>query len=176
MITPNHLSILGIIHTAISIIALLVAFYALFRNGKIDPATGPGKLYILLTIITCVTGFPIMKTGHFTPGHYVAITILILLPLGVYVRSLRIFGKLADYVQVIFLSTTIFLSLIPAIVETLTRLPISKPIAEGPNAPIIQNGLAALALLYFIGVIYQLVKLRSRRKTAKAPDSTVKLG
>lgn len=166
MISPNHLSVLGIIHTAISIIALLVAFYALFRSGKLDPATGPGKLYIWLTVLTCVTAFPIMKTGHFTPGHYVAITILILLPLGVYVKSLHIFGKLADYVQIIFLSTTLFLSLIPTIVETLTRLPISHPLADGPNAPIIQNGLTALALLYFIGVIYQLVKLRARKKAA----------
>ena len=166
MITPNHLSVLGIIHTAISIIALLVAFYALFRSGKLDPATGPGKLYIWLTVLTCVTAFPIMKTGHFTPGHYVAITILTLLPLGVYVKSLRIFGKLADYVQIIFLSTTLFLSMIPTIVETLTRLPISHPLADGPNAPIIQNGLTALALLYFIGVIYQLVKLRARKKAA----------
>src|ERR1700754_70383 len=112
MIKPNHLSILGIIHTAISVIALFVAFYALYRSVKLDPATGPGKWYILLTVVTCVTGFPIMKTGHFTPGHYVAIIVLVLLPLGVYARQLRIFGKLADYMQVVFLSTTLFLSLI----------------------------------------------------------------
>ncbi len=173
MITPNHLSVLGIIHTAISVIALLVAFYALFRSGQLDPATGPGKLYIWLTVLTCVTAFPIMKTGHFTPGHYVAITILILLPLGMYAKSLRIFGKLADYVQIIFLSTTLFLSLIPTIVETLTRLPISHPLADGPNAPIIQNGLTALALLYFIGVIYQLVKLRARKKGAPLLNKAV---
>jgi hypothetical protein len=172
MITPNHLSILGIIHTAISVFALIAAFYALYRSGRIDPATSLGKAYIWLTVITCITGFPIMKTGHFTPGHYVAITILILLPLGIYVRSLRIFGKLADYVQVVFLSTTIFLSCIPAIVETLTRLPISQPIADGPNAPIIQNGLTVLALLYFAGMIYQIVKLRARRRKSQPPLNT----
>jgi hypothetical protein len=169
METPNHLSILGIIHTAISIIALLVAFYSLYRSGKIDPVSGPGRLYIWLTIFTCLTAFPIMKTGHFTPGHYVAIIILILLPLGIYVRQLRIFGKLADYVQVFFLSTTLFLSLIPAIVETLTRLPISHPIAVGPNDPILQKGLSALALLYFVGVIYQIVKLRAHRRKSPPP-------
>ena len=174
MITPNHLSILGIIHTIISVIALFVAFYALYRSGKLDPATGPGKWYILLTVVTCVTGFPIMKTGHFTPGHYVAIIVLVLLPLGVYARQLRIFGKLADYMQVIFLSTTLFLSLIPAIVETLTRLPISHPIADGPNAPLIQNGLTVLFVLFLAGVIYQLVKLKKLKKTATTPDSTIK--
>jgi hypothetical protein len=169
METPNHLSILGIIHTAISIIALLAAFYSQYRSGRIDPASLPGRLYIWLTIFTCLTAFPIMKTGHFTPGHYVAILILVLLPLGIYARSLRIFGKLADYLQVIFLSTTLFLSLIPAINETLTRLPISHPIALGPNDPIVQNGLMALLALYVLGVVYQLVKLRSRRRKSAPP-------
>ena len=165
MFTPNHLSILGIIHTAISVFALLAAFYALYRSGRIDPATAPGKWYIWLTIATCLTSLPIMKTGHVTVAHYVAITILVLIPLGVYIKSFRIFGKLADYVQIFFLSTTIFLSCIPAIVETLTRLPISGPIAgEGPNDPIIQKCTGALVLLYFLGMVYQMVKLWSRRK------------
>ena len=173
---PNHLSILGIIHTAISVIALLAAFYALFKSGKLDPLTGSGRAYIWLTILTCVTGFPIMKTGHFTPGHYVAITILILLPLGIYAKQLRIFGKFWEYAQVIFLSTTLFLSWIPAFVETLTRLPISSPIADGPNAPILQNLLAGLLVVYLVGVIYQLVKLRSRKKSAQTPDHTIEPG
>ena len=169
METPNHLSVLGIIHTAISIIALLAAFYSLYRSGRIDPATGPGRLYIWLTIFTCLTAFPIMKTGHFTPGHYVAIVILVLLPLGIYARSLRVFGKLADYVQIFCLSTTLFLSLIPAINETLTRLPISHPIASGPNDPIVQNGLLVLLVLYLVGVVYQFVKLKARRKKSAPP-------
>ena len=88
---PNHLSTLGIIHTAISIIAILVAFYAVYREGKIDPLSGFGKLYIWLTVLTCVTGFPIMKTGHLSGGHFIAILIVILLPLGIYAG--RIFGK-----------------------------------------------------------------------------------
>jgi len=173
---PNHLSILGIVHTVISVFALLFGFYALALSGKLDTKTGPGRLYILLTVLTCITGLPIMKTGHLTPGHYLAIIILILLPLGIYVKSLRIFGKLADYVQIIFLSTTLFLSLIPAIVESFTRLPISHPLAAEANAPIIQKGLSALGLLYFVGVIYQLIKLRTQRKSALTPDSRAKMG
>ncbi|MFB9841609.1 hypothetical protein [Mucilaginibacter ginsenosidivorans] len=166
---PNHLSVLGIIHTAISIIALLVAYYALYRSGKLDPATGPGRTYILLTILTCVTGFPIMKTGHLTAGHFTAIIILVLLPIGIYAH--RIFGKAAKYVQVIVMSTTLFLSMVPAIVETLTRLPISSPIATGPNDPIIQNGLLILFILYIAGVIYQVIKIKKRGKTTP-PQAT----
>ncbi|MBS1528239.1 MAG: hypothetical protein JST19_21515, partial [Bacteroidetes bacterium] len=130
---PNHLSILGIIHTAISIIAVLVAFFCLNRAGKIDPAGKWGKIYVWLTIVTCLTGLPIMKTGHFTPGHYDAILILVLLPLGIFAK--KIFRKAANYVQVIIMSTTLFLSLIPAVVETLTRLPVSHPLASGAGDP-----------------------------------------
>lgn len=168
---PNHLSILGIIHTAISIIALLVAFYALYREGKLNPANGRGKLYIWLTVITCVTGFPIMKTGHLTPGHYLAIIIVVLLPIGVYAK--RFFGKLGVYIQVIVMSTTLFLSCVPAIVETLTRLPIRGPLAGGPNDPVIQKGMGALVLLYVVGVVYQIIKIKAKRKTGETPKSVV---
>jgi len=155
---PNHLSTLGIIHTAISIIAILVAFYAVYREGKIDPLSGFGKLYIWLTVLTCVTGFPIMKTGHLSGGHFIAILIVILLPLGIYAG--RIFGKAAAYVQVIILSATLFLSLVPAVIETLTRLPINSPIASGPADPIVKTGLAILFALFIVGVVYQIFRLR----------------
>ena len=171
---PNHLSILGIIHTAISVFALFAAVVALLRYGKIAPLTNAGRAYILLTIITCLTSLPIMKTGHFTVAHGVAIIILILIPIGVYVKSLKFLGKSADYIQIVALSTTIFLSCIPAIVETLTRLPIAQPIATGPNDPIIQTGLKILMGFYLVGVIYQLIKLRSAKKSGQTPD--VKLG
>jgi uncharacterized membrane protein len=165
MVMPNHLSILGIIHTAISILALLVALFALFRDGKIDPANGQGKLYILLTVVTCITGFPIMRFGHLTPGHYLAIIILVLLPIGIYAG--RIFGKAGDYVQVIIMSTTVFFSFIPAIVESLTRLPIAQPLAAGPNDPLIQKAQLILVILFLAGVTYQVIKLNAKRKLLK---------
>jgi hypothetical protein len=169
---PNHLSILGIIHTAISILALLSAFYALSVEGKINPADRLGKIYIILTIVTCLTSLPIMKTGHPTAGHYVAVLILVLLPIAIYIRQLRIFGKLADYIQVILMSATLFFSMIPAVVETLTRLPISAPLASGPDSPIVQKGLSCLIVLFVVGVCYQLVKLRKTRKSSsKQPAS-----
>jgi uncharacterized membrane protein len=165
MVTPNHLSVLGIIHTAISILAILVALFALFRDGKIDPANGRGKWYILLTVVTCITGFPIMRFGHLTPGHYLAIIILVLLPIGIYAG--RIFGKAADYVQVIIMSTTLFFSFIPAIVESLTRLPIAHPLASGPNDPLIQKVQLILVVLFLAGVTYQVIKLNAERKLLK---------
>jgi len=173
MITPNHLSVLGIVHTAISILAILAALYALFQSGKINPITGPGKSYTLLTILTCVTGLPIMRFGHPTAGHYLAIIILLLLPVGIYARRMRFLGKLGEYIQVVVMSTTLFLSCIPLIVESLTRLPISHPIANGPDDPLLKNALTSLLILYAIGVIYQIIKLKTKSKTPPSLNSAV---
>ncbi|HTK18055.1 MAG TPA: hypothetical protein VL442_01010 [Mucilaginibacter sp.] len=173
MFTPNHLSVLGIIHTVISILAILIAFYALYRSGKIDPLTNPGRWYIWLTILTCVTGLPIMRFGHPTAGHYLAIIVLVLLPIGIFARRLRFLGKLGEYLQVIVMSATLFLSCIPLFVESLTRLPISHPIADGPADPLLKNVLNGLFVVYIIGVIYQIIKIRAKRKTPPSLDSVV---
>jgi len=173
---PNHLSILGIIHTAISILALFAGAYCLFSNGKIVPENKQGRLYILLTVITCLTSFPIMKTGHFTGAHGLGVVVLVLLLIGIYAKSIPLIGKISSYVQVVVMSMTLFLSCIPAVVETLTRLPISHPLASGPNDPLIQTGLMILTLVFVVGVIYQLVKLRSKKKLPDTPDNEVKFG
>jgi hypothetical protein len=167
---PNHLSPLGIFHTVISILAVLFALYALFRQGKIDPKSGPGKLYIIFTIIGCLTALPIMKTGHFTAGHALAVIVLAVLPLGIYAKSISFLGKSAEYVQVFIMSLTLFFSMIPATIETLTRLPISHPLAADPNDPVAKMGLMALVAVFVIGVLYQLLKIRSKRKAAGTPD------
>ena len=162
---PNHLSILGIIHTAISIIAAITAVVALLWTGRIDPKSGTGKLYITLTVIACLTALPIMKTGHPGPGHALAVLILVLLLIAVYAHSLRLFGNKAGYVQTIAMSATLFLSMIPAVKETLTRLPVSHPLADNPNGPLVKTGILVLLILFAAGIIYQVVKLKALRKT-----------
>jgi divalent metal cation (Fe/Co/Zn/Cd) transporter len=161
---PNHLSPLGIFHTSISILAVLAAIFSLIRFGKIDPKTGVGKIYVALTIVACVTAFPIMKTGHFSAGHGLAVLVLLLLLIGIFAKSFAFLGRKADYVQTMVMSATLFFSMIPATIETLTRLPIAHPLAAGPNAPTAKMGLMVLVALFIVGVLYQLIKLKSRKK------------
>jgi uncharacterized membrane protein len=173
---PNHLSVLGIIHTIISIFALFAGAYCLFRNGKIIPVSNGGKYYIGLTVLTCLTAFPIMKTGQFTQAHVLGVIVLVLLPIAIYAKAIRPFGKLADYVQIIVMSFTLFLSCIPAVVETLTRLPISHPLASGPNDPIVQTTLGIVFVAFLTGVIYQLYRLKVSKKSTHTPDSEIGIG
>lgn len=161
---PNHLSVLGIIHTAISIIAVFAGIWALIKDGVIEPKSVPGKWYVILTILTCVTGFPIMRTGHLGPAHTLTIIVLALLPIGIYAKSLRFLGKKWVYVQIIVMSATLFLSFVPAVNESLTRLPISHPLAASPDDPLVKMSLLVVFVLFFAGTLYQVLKLRVRRK------------
>jgi hypothetical protein len=160
---------LGIFHTAISVLAILIAFYALYHKGKINPANDAGRLYAIFTVIGCLTSLPIMKTGHPTAGHVVAVIILVLLPTAIYARSIRLFRRNADYIQTVLMSTTLFLSLIPAVIETLTRLPPDEPLASGPDSFIIKIILLILFILYVTGVMYQFSKIKSRKRMFKKP-------
>jgi uncharacterized membrane protein len=157
---PNHLSTLGIIHTVISILALIFGVLALVRDGKIDPGKGAGKWYVGLTILTCLTSFGIKKTGHFTPAHGLGVLVLLLLILGICARSIWKKGSRGASAEIICMTLTLFLSFIPAITETLTRLPISQPIAGSPDASIVKMSNLGLAIVFLLIIIYQLRKAR----------------
>jgi hypothetical protein len=58
------------------------------------------------------------------------------------------------------MTATLFLSFIPAVTETLTRLPLSGPIAINQDAPIIKMILLGLLVIFTIGTFYQVRKLR----------------
>ncbi len=167
----THLSILGIFHTIISVIALVLGFYALSQKGRINPAYDTGRLYSIFTVVGCLTALPIMKTGHPGIAHILAIIILAMLPIAIYARTLRWFKRNADYVQTVLMSTTLFLSMIPAVVETLTRIPPDSPVASGPDDLIIKTILLILFILYLGGITYQVSKIKARKRMFKKPGS-----
>ncbi|MEA5405514.1 hypothetical protein VB776_21420 [Arcicella sp. DC2W] len=154
------LSQLGIFHTVISIIALIFAGIALFSEGLIKPFGKLGKYYSVLTAIACISSFWLSKTGKFNPGHAIGILILLLLILAYYLGDKVLAKSKALYVQTFSMSTTVFLSLIPAVNETLSRLPVSQPLANGPDSPIVQNVVKVLLVLLIAGLAGQYFKLK----------------
>jgi len=161
---PNHLSFLGIVHTIISILALAAAFYALIAAGTVDPQSRAGRIYVWLTVLTCITAFPIMRTGHFGPAHVLGVLVLIVLAVAIFARQLRIFGGLWLYFQTVLMSFTVFLSLVPAINESFTRLPVSHPLASGPGDPLIKQWLGILLVVFLLFAVWQLFRLRTRAR------------
>lgn len=152
------LSTLGIIHTIIGIVAIIFAFAALLRDGVINPQSTNGKYYVILTVITSLLSFGVRKTGDFSPAHLLSVLILIILPIAVFASSINFLGKKAVQVQVVGMTVTLFLSLIPTFVETLTRLPVNSPLAANQEDPILKATLGILTLVFGIGIFYQLKK------------------
>jgi hypothetical protein len=163
------LTSLGILHTVIGVLAIGAAIVSYARYGKINLDKKSGLVYFYATLITSLTALGVSKLGGFNPGHFVALLIVFLVT-GAFVLHKRIPGrKRARYFENFAMALSLFLSLIPTIVETLTRIPVGQPLAKSINDPIIQKSLGIVAILFVLGSISQIaiqwrvnLKYRSR--------------
>ena len=53
----------GWFHTAISIVAVIAGIVSFARDKEISTKTSVGKLYVVMTILSCLTGFFIFHHG-----------------------------------------------------------------------------------------------------------------
>jgi uncharacterized membrane protein len=164
------LTALGVLHTAISLIAVIAGLYVLLRDKVISPASSLGRLYIWTTVLTCLTSFGIFQHGGFGKAHALGILTLLVLFLAWIAQNPRFFGRGARYVETIAYSLTLFLHFVPAITETGTRLPLKSPAFTSPDDPAIQKMIGVVLLLFIAIFIAQFVKLRadSESKTLTA--------
>ena len=86
---------LGVIHTAISLIAVAAGLIAFFRDKEISPRNGVGKIYIIATILTCLTGFGIFQHGGFGKPHMLGIITLIVLGVAYVAGYTKLYGRLS---------------------------------------------------------------------------------
>ena len=156
------LTTLGLIHTAISLVALVCGFWALARDKEIGAHSPLGRSYLVTTLLTALTGLGIFQHGGFGPPHVLAILTLLALAVGYAASRGAVFGRLSRYVQAACYSTTVLFHMIPGFTETLTRLPAGQPVFPNAEAPGLRPIYGVLFLLYFAGVFVQLRWLRAR--------------
>src|SRR5712692_3539366 len=153
---------LGVIHTVISLIAVAAGLIAFFRDKEISPRNGVGKIYIIATILTCLTGFGIFQHGGFGKPHVLGILTLIVLGVAVAAERGSAFGRVSRYVATLGYSLGLFLHFIPATVETLTRLPAGAPFLANPDDPKAQPIIGVFFLIFLVGATLQVLRLRRR--------------
>ncbi len=151
------LSNLGIFHTIIGVVAILSALFGFIRYSKINLAALSGKIYFYATLITSLTALGISKQGGFNAGHVFLLFIILLISIAFYL-SLRKKEKKARYIENFLLSFSLFLSLVPTVNETFTRVPIGHPLASDSKDPIIAQTLMVLFVFFIIGSIIQFIK------------------
>lgn len=158
------LSNLGIFHTVIGVVAIIGALIAFVKFGKIDLSKLSGKIYFYCTLVTSLTALGISKHGGFNPGHAFSIFIVILI-VGAYLLYWRKKGNVsARYFENFCLSFSFFLSLVPTVNETFTRVPLGHPLAKDITDPVIGKTLLILLVLFVAGTVYQIIQQRKMNR------------
>lgn len=106
-------------------------------------------------------------TGGFNAGHALGILTLLAIGGSLAIGKLAFLGRLRPYLTTLGLSFSYFLLIVPAIAETLKRLPASQPLASGPESPIVQTTLLIWLAVFLTGLLAQ-AYLIHRRAVATA--------
>jgi hypothetical protein len=159
------LSNLGIFHTVIGIFALGAALASCLKYGKINLADKSGQLYFFGTIITSLTALGLSKHGGFNAGHIFSLLVLLLVVAAYVLNTKMKENKRARHFENFFLSFSFFLSMIPTVNETLTRIPLGHPFAKDSSDPLIGKILLPVFILFIAGTVYQIVQQRKINKS-----------
>lgn len=150
------LTTLGLIHTAISLVAVVCGFWVLARDREITVQTPLGRTYLITTLLTALTGLGIFQHGGFGPPHVLAILTLLALAVGYAAAVTGVLGRRSRYLQAVCFSATLLFHMIPGFTETLTRLPATQASFPNAEAPALRPILGAVLLVFVIGLVLQL--------------------
>jgi uncharacterized membrane protein len=162
------LTSLGIVHTAISLVAVAAAVVAVLRYKEIPPGTRVGQVYIWTTVLTCLTGFGIFQHGGFGKPHALGILTLIVLAIAAVAGRTALFGRASKYVETLCYTLTFFFHMIPGFTESLTRLPAGSPVFSGPDDPGLQPVIGVVFVVFVVGMVLQVLRLRGAGRAPAA--------
>lgn len=154
------ISPLGWVHTLGSLPAVPLAVYMIARYGRIVPRSTVGAVYFVSMLIGAATVFLV---AHQSVSYGIATATIVLLFAGYAVGRLPRLGRAVKYIETICLSLTVFLLMLPAISETLRRVPDGHPLVADLNSPLLLGSQAGLLVLLIVGLAVQIVYLRKQR-------------
>ena len=154
----------GWIHTLGSLPAIPAAVYMFGRSGRILPRSTAGTVYLVSMLIGAAT---IALIAHQPVSYVIAGATLVLLLVGYGVERLPWRQSAKRYIETISLTLTSFLLMLPAVSETLRRVPDGHPLVTDPKSPILLGAMGALLVLLIAGVTAQVVYLRRHRQLAQ---------
>jgi hypothetical protein len=155
------------VHTVLSLIGIasgLVVLYAMLR-GK--PATVTTAVFLLTTVLTSVTGFPIPPFG-FDPPRAVGTLSLVLLALAI--SSLYVF-KLAGHWRWIYVTTAtaaLYLNCFVGVVQTFQKIAVFNALAPTQTEPPFAIAQAVVLVLFIAAGV-----LAVRRFSPGAPRAAL---
>jgi hypothetical protein len=109
-----------------------------------------------------IGGMTIFLIAHQSVSYIVACVTLALLLAGYGVGRLPWPQSPKGYVEIISLTLTAFLLMLPTLSETLRRVPDGHPIVTDPKSPILLGVMATLGVLLIAGLAAQIIYFRKR--------------
>lgn len=149
------LSVLGIFHTVIGVVAIIAAVVAFIKRGRIALDRPAGKIYFYFTLITSLTALGLSSVKGLNPGHILAVFVVVLIGVAYFLYAKKPGNNRLRYIETFFLSFSFFLSMIPTVSETFRRIPVGHPLANSPQDPIIGKTILGLLVLFVVGVVLQ---------------------
>ncbi|WFR60977.1 hypothetical protein P9222_20935 [Paenibacillus amylolyticus] len=163
------ISSIGWVHTLSSLPAIPLAAYMFARYGRIVPRSIPGVIYFISMLIGSITVFPI---AHQSASYVIGSATILLLLTGYGIGYISSLGRFGRYLETLSLSLTAFLLMLPAVTETLTRVPNGNPIVTNLNSPILLGSQGTLLIILIVGLTAQIIHLRRQSKLQSFDSST----
>ena len=155
------LTTLGLIHTVISLVAIVSGAIALVRDHRITLGNSVGRLFVLSMVLTCVTGFGFFGTNSaVTKGQTLGFITIAVIVVAYLAERRHAFGGASAAVATVGWSAVFFFNMIPFFAQTLTRLPSGKPVFADDTAQGLAVINAVMFILFLIGAYLQVRKLR----------------
>ena len=165
-----EMTLLGWFHTVLGVVALVTAFYTLFKYKMISLSNRSGKLYVLVTIVVAGSALGIYNQGGFGVAHWLAVLTLAAVSGGIIIEKLRLFGRFSIYFQALGYSSTLLFHMIPAITDFLRRLPLGDPFVDSFSDPLVV-GFHKLFLLIFVVAMAVQLRWLSKRSSMDAVEA-----
>lgn len=155
------LTSLGFVHTLLGLVALLSGLACFWQQGAISSRSRAGQIFILTTVMACLTGFGVFQRGGFNIAHALGGVTLVVLGVAAWAERWQPLGWLSPYVGTVGYSLTYFLHWIPGTTETFTRLPLGAPLFSSPEDPALEKTVGVMFLLFVAGAALQVWRLRA---------------
>lgn len=153
------ISPIGWVHTLGSLPAIPLAAWMFARHGRIVPQSRAGTGYLIAMTIGGVSAYAVAKAPI---SDVIATLTLLALAVGYGISWLGTSGRLLRAIQTFSLSFSALLLMVPAVTETLTRVPDGHPWAASPAAPLVVGAQLTVLAIFLIGVVAQMISLFRR--------------
>jgi len=160
MILGMSLSTFVLVHTIISIVAIVAGFIVMFGMLKSTRPGGLTALFLLLTILTSSTGFliPPLVSDKLLPSHIIgALSLLLLLIACVALYAMKLSGSWR-WIYAVTALLALYFNTFVLVIQSFLKIPALTAVAPGnpPSGPVfavVQGIVLVFFVLMIIGVV-----------------------